>query len=99
MLTFTILSNLSIYKKPEQVVPWQLQLDVIESASVGIYPTSSTFSQAIGSLAVTSSVAGAYSLVYITGAIFIPPSSCYGNTYFNFWGLKNKYTMITHLLS
>jgi len=49
----------------------------------GGYPP---FAPTIGSLSVTSSNAGTYSLVYIYGTNFLPP--CYGNTYVNFGPFK-----------
>ena len=49
----------------------------------GGYPP---FAPTVGSLSVTSSGAGTYSLVYITGTNFLPP--CYGNTYVNFGQFK-----------
>ena len=45
----------------------------------GFYPS---FTPTINSISVTSSVSGAYSLVYIDGTNFLPP--CYGTTYVNF---------------
>jgi hypothetical protein len=52
--------------------------------SVSFYPS---FSPVITSLSVTSSAAGAYSLVYVTGQNFLPP--CYGTTYIKFGSFKN----------
>ena len=46
-----------------------------------------SFTPVISNLSVTTSVAGAYSRVYINGSNFIPP--CNGVTYVNFGGLKN----------
>ena len=51
--------------------------------SKSFYPS---FTPTIGTLSVTSSVTGAYSNVYISGANFLPP--CYGTTYVNFGNFK-----------
>ena len=45
------------------------------------------FSPTIGSLSLTSSAVGSYSLVYINGTNFLPP--CYGITYVNFGPFKD----------
>jgi hypothetical protein len=66
------ITNLSIYRKANGTTP-------LGCKTVGFYPS---FTPAISSLSVTSSLIGQYSLVYITGANFLPP--CYGNTYVNF---------------
>jgi hypothetical protein len=50
----------------------------------GFYPS---FTPTINSISVTSSVSGAYSLVYIDGTNFLPP--CYGTTYVNFGNYTN----------
>lgn len=71
------ITNLSIYKKTNGTTP-------LGCKSVSFYPN---FSPAISSLSVTSSGSGVYSLVYITGANFLPPS--YGTTYVNFGTFKN----------
>lgn len=65
-------TNMSIHKKNNGTTP-------IGCKSMGVYPN---FSPAISSLSVSSSGSGVYSLVYITGANFLPPS--YGTTYVNF---------------
>ena len=66
------ITNRSIYKKANGTTP-------IGCKSMGVYPS---FSPAISSLSVYSSGSGVYSLVYISGANFLPPS--YGTTYVNF---------------
>jgi len=66
------ITNRSIYKKANGTTPQTCR-------AVGFYPN---FSPAISSLSVYSSSSGVYSLVYITGANFLPPS--YGTTYVNF---------------
>jgi hypothetical protein len=71
------ITNLSIFRKANGTTP-------LGCKSIGFYPN---FSPAISSLSVTSSLIGQYSLVYITGANFLPP--CYGNTYVNFGTFKN----------
>lgn len=71
------ITNISLYRKANGTTP-------LGCKSVSFYPN---FSPAISSLSVTSSDPGIYSLVYITGANFLPPS--YGTTYVNF-GIYTK---------
>ena len=70
-------TNISIYKKANNKIP-------LGCKNVGFYPS---FTPSITSLSVSSSVSGAYSLVFINGSNFLPPS--YGTTYINFGNFKN----------
>ena len=58
------------------------------------YPS---FTPVIDSISVTSSVAGVYTFVQITGSNFLPP--CNGNTYVNFGSFTQiPITFIVHLI-
>lgn len=68
------ITNVSIYNK------------TVKGLTCKLYNKYPNFTPYISSLSVNSSASGAYSLVYINGANFIPP--CVNTTYVNFGSFK-----------